>query len=336
MSTAPVLVPPNMEPDAPQFHVTCDASQVGLGALLSQDGHPVAYESRKMLPAETRYGTGEQELLAVVHAMRTWRCYLEGVKSVVVTDHNPNIYLQTQPMLSRRQVRWSEYLQNFDFTWMYKPGVNNPADPLSRMPGFEAEGLVPIPSFELHCLLFAIWSWGDRDEGYEPWEQVRPLPPMETILALTREQRRQRTKKFRLPEVPAPPEASKKPRQTPAAHDVDPDEVPSRPPASITSLEDKCRKGYAKDPWFSNPSNLGDLDEEDGLYHKDYRLVVPDSGRLRAEIMVEEHDTPYGGHQGRDRTIERIGRMFWWPTINKDIETFVKTCHACQIGRAHV
>ena len=334
LSTAPILVPPNLEPDAPPFHVTCDASQVGLGALLSQDGHPVAYESRKMLPAETRYGTGEQELLAVVHAMRTWRCYLEGVKSVVVTDHNPNTYLQTQPMLSRRQVRWSEYLQNFDFTWMYKPGVNNPADPLSRMPGYETEELKQVPNFELHCLLYAMWSWGDREEDYEPWEQQYQIPSMETLLVLTREQRRQRREeKFGVQEVPAPPAASKKPEKGPYVTidpDVDLDVAPPRPPASIASFQEKCRKGYTQDPWFKDPSNKQDLEEEDGLYFKSQRLVVPDVGRLRAEIMIEEHDTPYGGHQGRDRTVERIGRMFWWPSINKDIETFVKTCHACQ------
>ena len=51
----------------------------------------------------------------------------------MVTDHNPQVYLQTQSNLSRRQVRWSEYLQAFRFRWQYRPGRINVADPLSRV-----------------------------------------------------------------------------------------------------------------------------------------------------------------------------------------------------------
>ena len=89
--------------------------------------------------AKKNYSATEQELLAVVHAMGTWRCYLEGAKGsiTVVTDHAPNTHLQTQPKLSRRQVRWSEFLQRFHFTWQYKAGTANVvADPLSRHPAF--------------------------------------------------------------------------------------------------------------------------------------------------------------------------------------------------------
>jgi len=119
----------------PPFEVVTDASGFGLGAVLMQQGHPVAFESRTMNPAERNYPTGEQELLAVVHAMRTWRPYLEGVRCTVVTDHKPNTFLLTQASeLSRRKARWQEYLSRFDIEWVYKPGKTNVADPLSRMP----------------------------------------------------------------------------------------------------------------------------------------------------------------------------------------------------------
>ena len=129
---APVLALPN--PDEP-YEVICDASIIGLGAVLMQNGRPVAFESRKLTPAETRYTTTEQELLAVVHAMRTWRCYLEGcTQCTVVTDHCPLTFFETQQNLSRRQARWSEYLSRFRFNWVYRPGRSNVADPLSRNP----------------------------------------------------------------------------------------------------------------------------------------------------------------------------------------------------------
>ena len=85
------------------FEVVCNASLTGIGAVLLQEGRPIAYESKKLSSAERNYTTGEQELFAVVHAMRTWRCYLEGVDFTIVTDHNPLVFLQTQANLSRRQ-----------------------------------------------------------------------------------------------------------------------------------------------------------------------------------------------------------------------------------------
>ena len=127
LTSHPVLVMPDY---SKPFEVVCDASVTGIEAVLLQEGRPVAYKSRKLSSAEHNYNTGEQELLAVVHAMRSWRCYLEGVEFTMVTDHNPLTYLQTQPNLSRRQVRWSEYLQMFRFRWQYRPGRINVADPL--------------------------------------------------------------------------------------------------------------------------------------------------------------------------------------------------------------
>ena len=64
-----------------------------------------------MIAAERNYVVTEQEL-ATVEALRVFRCYLlSGKQFNLVTDNKPNIFLQTQPILSRRQARWSEYWQ---------------------------------------------------------------------------------------------------------------------------------------------------------------------------------------------------------------------------------
>jgi len=139
LASAPVLVMPDY--DKP-FEVICDASGVGLGAILMQDGRVVAYESRKLSPAECNFSTTEAELLAVVHAFKVWRCYLEVAKGVtVITDHCPNTFFSTQPILSRRQARWSEFLHQFSFNWQYRPGRINAADPLSRHPSHSCAAL---------------------------------------------------------------------------------------------------------------------------------------------------------------------------------------------------
>jgi hypothetical protein len=107
LTHAPVLASPDsLKP----FTVVCDASLLGVGGVLLQDDRPVAFESRKLSPAELNYTTGEQELLAVVHCLTVSRCYLEGPRFTVITDHCPNTYLQTQANLSRQQARWSEFL----------------------------------------------------------------------------------------------------------------------------------------------------------------------------------------------------------------------------------
>jgi len=128
--SAPTLKLPDLNKP---FQVITDASDFALGAILLQDGRPVAYESRKLSSAEQNYHTTDKELLAVVHALSIWRCYLEGSTFKVITDHNPLTYLSTQATLSRRQARWAEKLSAYQFTWEYKPGVDNPADPLSRI-----------------------------------------------------------------------------------------------------------------------------------------------------------------------------------------------------------
>jgi hypothetical protein len=74
------------------YRVVTDASDIGMGGLLLHKGHPIAYESRKLNSAEQNYTTTEREMLAVVHALRVWRCYLEGVYFEVETDHKCNTF----------------------------------------------------------------------------------------------------------------------------------------------------------------------------------------------------------------------------------------------------
>ena len=131
LTNAPVLA---LADHTKPYEVVCDASGWALGAVLLQEGRPIAFESRKMAPAELNYTVSEQELLAVVYALRTWRCYLEGCTGLtIITDHKPNSYINAQEVLSRRQSRWSEFLSRFDYTLVYRPGRTNVAYPLSRL-----------------------------------------------------------------------------------------------------------------------------------------------------------------------------------------------------------
>ena len=105
----PILILP--DPKLP-FVINTDASGYAVGAVLQQDQgkglQPIAFLSKKMLDAETRYPVHEQELLAIIHALNTWRHYLHGsqFKVIVKTDHKSLQHFKTQPTLSGRQSRW--------------------------------------------------------------------------------------------------------------------------------------------------------------------------------------------------------------------------------------
>lgn len=66
------------------IEVVADACGVDLGAVLVQDGQPVACDGKRLTPAEQNYDVGEQELIAVTHALEHWRCYLNRVEFTVV------------------------------------------------------------------------------------------------------------------------------------------------------------------------------------------------------------------------------------------------------------
>jgi len=129
-----------------------DASDYALGAICSQYGedgllHPVAYYSRKLLPAEMNYQIYDKELLAIVCAFKHWRHYLEFSASAteVLTDHRNLEYFTTTRHLSRRQVRWSEVLSDYNFIIKYRPGsLNGAADALSRRDKPEGGGTAPL------------------------------------------------------------------------------------------------------------------------------------------------------------------------------------------------
>jgi hypothetical protein len=141
IQSAPVLTLPD---DRFPFVVQTDASGFALGAVLQQDQgdglRPIAFLSKKMNEAQQRYPVHEQELLAIVHALQTWRHYLYGKPIRVLTDHRSLQYFQTQPQLSARQARWKDLFANFNLTIEYVEGKHNAvADALSRRPDHAVE-----------------------------------------------------------------------------------------------------------------------------------------------------------------------------------------------------
>jgi hypothetical protein len=130
LTTAPILVMPDMEKP---FSIYCDVSGQGLGCILMQDGHVVAYASRQLRKHEVNYPTHDLELPAIVHTLKSWWHYLMGKRCELYTDHKSLKYLFTQLNLNLRQRIWLELIKDYDLGINYHPGkVNVVADALSR------------------------------------------------------------------------------------------------------------------------------------------------------------------------------------------------------------
>ncbi|KAG0741236.1 hypothetical protein G6F22_005145 [Rhizopus arrhizus] len=138
MSTAPVLQSPDL---TKPFIIETDASDFGVGAVLLQKDnnnllHPIAYESKKLSASERNYPPQERELIGILHALRTWRCFIDGSDYTVFTDHNPLQYLRSQKKPTPRLVRWLSEIEAYDPKIKYKPGKENGVpDALSRRDG---------------------------------------------------------------------------------------------------------------------------------------------------------------------------------------------------------
>ena len=110
-----------------------DASRVGLGCVLIQNGRVVAYASRQLKKHEQNYPTHDLEMAAVAFALKIWRHYLYGVTCEIYTDHKSLKNIFQQRDLNLRQRRWLELLKAYDCSILYHPDkANVVADALSR------------------------------------------------------------------------------------------------------------------------------------------------------------------------------------------------------------
>ena len=130
LTIAPILAQPNIEKP---FDVFCDASGIGLGCVLMQEGRVIAYDSRLLRKHEVNYPMHDLELAVVVHALKIWRHYLLGNVCHRYTDHKSLKYIFTQPELNMRQRRWLELIKDYNLEVHYHLGkANVVADALSR------------------------------------------------------------------------------------------------------------------------------------------------------------------------------------------------------------
>jgi ribonuclease HI len=144
LMSPPVLVMPDLQKG---FDIYCDACRQGLGCVIMQEGHVIAYASRQLRKHELNYPTHDLELAAVVHALKICRHYIMGTKCQFYTDHKSLKYIFTQKGLNLRQHRWLELIKDYDLEIHYHPGkANLVADALSRKEHVHAAIIAQLPN----------------------------------------------------------------------------------------------------------------------------------------------------------------------------------------------
>jgi len=146
MMEAPVMRLPDF---SKVFEVTCDTLGIGIGGVLSQEGHPIAYFSEKLNNIRQRYSTYDKEFYTIIQSLRYWRHYLLPQEFVIFSDHEALRYINSQKKLNARHGRWVEFLQEYTYTIRHKAESENMVvDALSRRMMISREMRTEVIGFE--------------------------------------------------------------------------------------------------------------------------------------------------------------------------------------------
>ena len=162
MMSSPVLALPNFEEE---FIIETDASGFGVGAVLQQNGHPIAFLSKTLATKHQSLSAYEKELLAVVLALQKWRGYLLDRHFKIRTDHFSLKFMLDQRITTSFQSKWLPKLLGFDYEIEYKKGKDNVvADALSRIEK-QAELFNLVSGSVSNELMDAVMTTWSSDEG---------------------------------------------------------------------------------------------------------------------------------------------------------------------------
>jgi len=320
-----------------QIFVETDASDWVSSGILSQkddDGvlHPVAFMSRKFDPAECNYEIYDKELLAIVRSFESWRAELQGAATpiTVLTDHRNLEYFMTTKQLTRRQVRWSEFLSQFDYICSWRPGKQSiKPDALTR----RSQDLPSNPSdprtlFQQQALLKPN-NLDSRIRGELQHDPDTSSPESTNLSTYPRPGLTSST----FPDLDFHQELSLAPLST--------SPKPELLDHQITRLLDE---GYQTDTWWfkirdemlklegiphSKEISLSECEIRDGRLYFRNRLYVPDN-KLRLLLIQTAHNSAETGHPGKNRLYECLTRDWFWPKLSADTRTFVRNCHSCK------
>jgi hypothetical protein len=234
--------------------------------------------------------------MAIVRAFEEWRPELQSVDNPikVLSDHKNLEYFTTTKLLNRRQARWSQFLSQFNFQIVYRPGKSGgKPDALTRR------------SRDLP-------KEGDNNDARTTKNLstvIKPHQLVPTIDAL-----------HLLANGNDAPAAVNLNRLLNDAYEAD-----SLPNDILRMLRDGVR--------HSRRITLTECEDRDGRLWYRNRLYVPEYWPLRLHLRQQHHDTPVAGHPGRSKTLELLYRQYYWKNMRQNVEPYVRNCQTCQRAR---
>ena len=268
----------------------CDASDMGLGASLMQNGQPVAYASRALSSTERNYAQIEKELLAIVFGMERFHQFTYGRPILVHSDHKPLETIFKKPLLSapKRLQRMLMRLQVYDIDLVYKQGKHlYVADTLSRA-YLKTTGK---PDTKVEVLQV------DSNTHGNIFEEIKQINMLEYL--------------------PISQPGLQKIQQETASDE------------SLQALIKVIQHGWpeTKDqtplqarPYFHVRDELA---HQDGVVMRGSRCIIPKS--MRFDMMQRIHCA----HLGIEGCLRRARESVYWPNMNAEVKDFIEKCETC-------
>lgn len=308
-----------------EVYVETDASDWVSAGVLSQMGpdgilRPVAFMSKKYDPAECNYEIYDKELLAIVRCFEGWRAELQGTAHPirVLTDHRNLEYFMTTKQLSRRQVRWAEFLSQFDFAIRFRPGKQG------GKPDLLTRRSQDIPSSNTDERVTYMNQTLLNKKNVSP--EVRATLPhlnFENDLSLA-------PAELRAPSPVPEPSDHRISRLLEEGYKSDKDG--NKIDAWWNKIYEEMTKSsgtpHSKEISLSECEIRGDK-----LYYRD-RLYVPgnmadETTSFRTFLLQTAHDSVESGHPGSNKLYALVARNYFWPRLSADTSQFVRNCHNC-------
>ena len=307
LTESPVLTYPDW---SKEFIIETDGSGEALAATLWQEDEqnirrPIAYISRRLKDAETRYPACQFEALAAVWAVEKFEPYIWGRHFTLVTDATSVSQIKEVQGKSRL-ARWALALQEYDYTVMHRPGKQNPVnDALTRIQIESAQEEKGIVTPQHHKQLGSVMAVQVKRNTWI----VAPVLPLELAGMIVSEQEK---------------DAMFGPMRRYLKGDLK---------AFDHLTQDDGRMAVIKSDQFiliEDKLFYTALPLHDKKRSRQLRLCIPEGSVRTALLHCAHDDVKGGGHWGVQKTYRTVSKRYWWKTMYYDIHRWVTSCPACQ------
>lgn len=341
LTSPQVLVYPDYNAE---FEITVDASQLGVGAVLSQNDKPISFASKAFSRAERNKSTIEQELIAIHWAITHFKCYIYGTQFRVRTDHRPLVYLFNLKDPSSKLTRLRLDLEEYTFSIEHIPGKTNVvADALSRIhikDIIESESVKAIRFMTTRSMVRAKLpiisdnspSINDKiPKIYEATEHCvdKQVPLLKTYFSQQNDQcsitLRIKNKNIELHRSYAPFIIEDFLTETFNRLNIEANN------SSISKF-----KIYRNDILLRK-SGIPLFKETGSKILNNVSIAItqtpqPVSNREKQQELINlYHNNPvFGGHVGKKRLYYKLRQHYYWKKMMRDVATFANSCLKCQ------